>query len=377
LHSTATHPISSADDTNGVTDVFVRDRLTGMTQRMSVDSSGHQANNESQYPSISTDGRYVVFGSYASNLVPGDNNGIYDAFVHDCQLGVTERVSVDSSGGEGNNRHGSSWPSISDDGRYVAFVSDASNLVPADTNGTADVFVRDRQLGTTERVSVDSGGAQGNDSSSAPSMFAGTRYILFTSAASNLVPLDRNSGTDAFLRDRQPVAPAFTSRCEPGSGGVISCPCSNPPAGTERGCDNSAGSGGASLVASGNTQLSADGLAFTTSDENAFGARRPVETFLPAGVVYGQGVRCRRRLYVSARRAQGAAPSRLPTAPPAMYPCRCDPLKRGTPSMRDRPAGTPSSTGIPQSSVAAPRRARSTPRRSVRSPGRSRTPEFG
>ena len=114
-------------------------------------------------PSISADGRFVAFESLASNLVPGDTNGVGDVFVHDRQTGTTERVSVSSAGTQGNGD--SAVPSISADGRFVAFVSVASNLVPGDTNGRLDVFVHDRQTGTTERVSVSSAGTQGNGAS--------------------------------------------------------------------------------------------------------------------------------------------------------------------------------------------------------------------
>src|SRR5512133_439302 len=109
----------------------------GDTTRISVDGSGIQANNPSEYPSISADGRYVVFQSSANNLVPGDTNGTLDIFVHDRNGGTTTRVSVDSSGVQGNGYSGK--PSISADGRYVAFYSYAHNLVPGDTNGVVDV----------------------------------------------------------------------------------------------------------------------------------------------------------------------------------------------------------------------------------------------
>ncbi len=126
-------------DTNGKWDIFVYDRITGMTERVSVNSSGIQANGDSYHASISADGRYVAFESSASNLVPGDTNGRMDIFVHDRITGITERVSVDSSGIQANQGCGS--PSISADGRYVAFTSWASNLVPGDTNGKCDVFL--------------------------------------------------------------------------------------------------------------------------------------------------------------------------------------------------------------------------------------------
>src|SRR5262249_38706966 len=147
-------------DTNGATDVFVHDRLTGATTRVSTDSNAAQGDGASSKPSISADGRYVVFLSAADNLVSGDTNGATDVFMHDLVTGVTTRVSTDSSGAQGNGS--SSNASISSDGRYVAFASAASNLVPSDTNGVPDIFVRDTQAGVTTRVSVDSSGVQGN-----------------------------------------------------------------------------------------------------------------------------------------------------------------------------------------------------------------------
>jgi Tol biopolymer transport system component len=193
-------------DTNAHQDIFVRDRLAGATMRVSVSSSGEQGDNDSRFASISGDGRYVAFHSYASNLVPGDTNGTWDVFVRDRVLGVTERVSV-STGGEQTNGQ-SYYPSISGDGRYVAFQSDASNLVPGDTNGCFDVFVRDRLSGTTERVSVSSAEEQGNWHSQLPCISADGRYVAFHSSATNLVPGDTNVSPygdplpDVFVRDR-------------------------------------------------------------------------------------------------------------------------------------------------------------------------------
>jgi Tol biopolymer transport system component len=184
-------------DTNFSADIFVRDRQSGVTERVSVDSLGVGGNGYSFWPSISADGRYVAFGSGANNLVPGDLNSRFDIFVHDRQTGVTERVS-----GTGGNES-SYLPSLSGDGHYVAFYSHASNLVPGDTNGGADVFVHDRQTGVLERVSVDSLGAEGNGWSTDPSISADGRYVVFDSKSSNLVPGDTNFAADIFVHDRQ------------------------------------------------------------------------------------------------------------------------------------------------------------------------------
>jgi Tol biopolymer transport system component len=195
-----------AGDTNGMTDVFVRDRQTGITERVNVASDGTQANHHSEEASVSDDGRYVAFWSRASNLVPGDTNGRDDVFVHDRQTGATERISVAGNGTQANLD--SYDPVISGDGRYVAFQSFASNLVAGDNSGR-DIFVRDTQTGTTERVSVAADGSQPNSESFEPAISPDGRYVAFWSLASNLVAGDTNgnpdlfANADLFLRDRQ------------------------------------------------------------------------------------------------------------------------------------------------------------------------------
>jgi archaellum component FlaF (FlaF/FlaG flagellin family) len=278
-------------DVNGLKDIFVRDLQSGTTELVSLATGGAQGNGFSDYPSISADGRYVAFESTASNLAPGDTNTLPDLFVRDRQNGTTELVSVDSGGVQGNNV--SEGPAISADGRYVAFQSDATNLVPGDTNSVTDVFLRDRQAGTTERVSVDSGGVQGNHISYLASISGDGRYVGFGSYSSNLVSGDTNGFQDVFVRDRFDV-PAFTSLCDPGVGGVHACPCSNAPSGPGRGCDNSAATGGAVLSASGGTYLSSDSLVFTTSGEKPTATSILLQgpATLTNGAVYGQGVRC-------------------------------------------------------------------------------------
>ncbi len=188
-------------DTNGAVDVFVHDRRTGRTTRVSVASDGTQGNSDSLAPQLSADGRYVAFGSYASNLVPGDTNAEHDGFVHDRWTGRTTRVSVAADGGEANQ--GSSNPVISDNGRYVSYTSGSDNLVRGDTNGVADAFVQDRRTGQVVRVSVASDGAQANDQSYNQVMSGDGRYIVFASRASNLVPGDTNGEADLFLHDRR------------------------------------------------------------------------------------------------------------------------------------------------------------------------------
>jgi len=179
--------------------------LAAVTERMSVDSGGVEGDDWSQCPGVSDDGRFVVFESLATNLVPGDTNGTFDIFVRDRQTGTTERVSVASDGSEGNatsyssNDHG---PDISADGRYVAFYSYASNLVANDTNGVGDIFVRDRQAETTVRVSVASDGSQGNGYSFEPAISGDGQFVVFQSFASNLVADDTNGFGDIYVHDR-------------------------------------------------------------------------------------------------------------------------------------------------------------------------------
>jgi Tol biopolymer transport system component len=188
-------------DTNMRQDIFVRDRQMEETTRVSVASDGSQANDFSQRPFISADGRYVVFESAATNLIPGDMHQIGGVFLHDRQTRETTRISITYDGTQANG--GSGQPSVSADGRYVAFMSWATNLVPGDTNGAGDIFVHDRQTGQTSRVSVSSNGNQGNQSSYLPSISADGRYVAFASDATNLVPGDTNNWRDIFVHDLQ------------------------------------------------------------------------------------------------------------------------------------------------------------------------------
>jgi len=188
-------------DTNLRVDVFVRDRTTGITDRVSVSTAGAQANGTSTRPGIDAAGNMVVFDSDASNLVTGDTNQLMDVFVHTRSIHVTERVSVSSAELQGNNA--SYGPTISADGRLVCLVSLASNLVPDDTNNVEDIFVRDLLAGTTERVSLSSGGEPANSSCTQAAISPGGRWVAFISFATNLVPDDTNDLIDIFIHDRQ------------------------------------------------------------------------------------------------------------------------------------------------------------------------------
>ncbi len=197
-------------DTNGATDIFVYELRTGTTRRVSVATGGGEANGASTRPSISADGNYVAFQSEASNLVAGDTNGVRDIFVRDRMTGETTRVSVDSTGVQGDNRSG--FPSISGHGDSVAFWSTATNLVTGDTNGETDVFVHDRMSGVTTRASVDSAGNQGNNASGIVSISGDSRYVAFESSASNLVNHDANGvNVDVFVYDRKLLTTTLVS----------------------------------------------------------------------------------------------------------------------------------------------------------------------
>lgn len=187
-------------DANGVTDVFVRNRQSGKTTRASKRTNGAEANGTSFAPQISGSGRFVAFTSSATNLIGLDGNGALDVFVHDRTSKKTTRVSTRSNGGEANAS--SVLQGISADGRYVVFNSSASNLVPGDSNGTLDIFVKDRNTGKTKRVSRRSNGAQGNGASQFAAISPNGRYVAFTSVATNLVPNDSNGVQDVFVHDR-------------------------------------------------------------------------------------------------------------------------------------------------------------------------------
>jgi Tol biopolymer transport system component len=214
-----------AADTNRSLDIFVRDVKRKTTQRVSVTSQGQQVSGNVYDPAISANGRFVVFGADSSALVPGDTNGRADLFLHDRRSGSTQRVSVGTGGVQADAD--SSDGSLSADGRYLAFTSLADNLVPGDTNGQVDVFVRDLRRGVTSRVSISSSGAQtgagpgcstsGDTCSDEPQISASGHQVVFTSFATNLVPGDTNNISDVFVRD---LRRGTTIRASVGSGGA-------------------------------------------------------------------------------------------------------------------------------------------------------------
>jgi Ca2+-binding RTX toxin-like protein len=204
FNSAATNLVSN--DTNNSADIFVYDRDTDTIERVSIATNATEGNNHSLLPSISADGRYVAFSSFSSNLVANDTNGAADVFVYDRDTDTVERVSVATDASEGNNdSQGNNHrqpPSISADGRYVAFISGASNLTADDTNGHDDVFVYDRDTDTIERVSIGVGSVEANGESDAVAISGDGRHVAFQSAASNLVADDTNESLDIFIYDR-------------------------------------------------------------------------------------------------------------------------------------------------------------------------------
>jgi len=187
-------------DTNQASDVYLWDRMTSTYERISVATGGGLADGTSERPSISADGRYIAFASAATNLVAGDTNGSVDVFVRDRVAATTTRVSVSSTGAQvsGISRD----PDISDDGTVVAFVSSAFELVPDDANGAADVFVRDLTTGVTTRVSVRTGGGEADQPSVSPVLSGDGNVVAFWSAATNLVAADSNAVADVFVHIR-------------------------------------------------------------------------------------------------------------------------------------------------------------------------------
>jgi len=195
-YSAGTNLVS--EDTNGVSDTFVYDRISQTSERVSISSSGDQGNGNSDYASMTPDGRFVAFASEASNLVADDTNGVRDIFVHDRLNDTTERVSVTSNGTQLNGA--SNIPTISDDGRYVAFHSTATNG-GNDSNGTEDVFVFDLDANTLMKLSTIGAGVAGNGQSAMATVSNDGQFVAFDSFASNLVMDDGNGFQDVFLAD--------------------------------------------------------------------------------------------------------------------------------------------------------------------------------
>ena len=194
------------DDGQGFTDIFVRDRQTATTRRVNLTPEGGDLNNDSLTPSISATGRYVTYTSLASTAVATDSNGVRDVFLVDLETSITELISIATDGTQGDVNSGGLGAGeghVTSDGRYVVYGSFATTLVPNDLNIKDDIFVRDRLNGTTERVSIATDGAEGNDHSMYGSISEDGRYVVYYSTADTLVLDDNNEVADIFLRDRQ------------------------------------------------------------------------------------------------------------------------------------------------------------------------------
>lgn len=187
------------DDRNQVADIFRVDLMSGNLTRVSVNGEQEEANNDSDAPDVSADGRFIVYESNATNLTNDDTNRATDIYLYDSQTGQTERISINSEEEQGNGV--SRNPSVSDDGRYVVFESHSSNLVENDTNQASDIFLRDRELGMTFRLSVTNAGLQANESSMTSMINATGTVVVFHSNADNLVDDDDNDARDIFVRD--------------------------------------------------------------------------------------------------------------------------------------------------------------------------------
>jgi hypothetical protein len=223
-----------AGDTNRASDIFVRDMNSGVLTRASVNAQGQEAGGLYPFswaPRIAANGRFVAFVSYADNLVPNDVGYIDDVFVKDLETGFIERVNVSSTGAAADrptfspgsaSRDGKDdldnidRVSISADGRYVAYHSDATTLVDGDTNGVKDVFVHDRQTHQTQRVSVTTAGVQGAQLSRDPELSADGSTVVFLSRAA-LVPADTNGRWDTYARDLSTGVTSIVSTTENGT----------------------------------------------------------------------------------------------------------------------------------------------------------------
>jgi len=205
-------------DENHYADIFVRDRQLGATRRVNLAPDGSEANDDSLAPWISANGRYVTFTAQATNFVPNDNNHSRDVFLSDLTTGTISLISVATDGTQANfdsGGLGAGPAQVSPDGHYVVFGSFASTLVPNDNNNADDIFVRDRDGNTTERVSVSTDATEANGHSMYGSISADGRYVVYFALADNLVPSDNNEAADVFLRDRQTGA---TTRLSGGTG---------------------------------------------------------------------------------------------------------------------------------------------------------------
>jgi Tol biopolymer transport system component len=275
----------------GCLTIYMRDTQLGTTSLVSASTSGAQNATDATGVAMSADARYVAFNCGANMLVPGDTNGGGDTFVRDMQTPTTFRVSLSSqqipaAGGPFKSPF-PHHPSISADGRYVAFETSRANLVANDTDGKNSIFVRDTITNLTWRVTLASTGAQPSDHCVAPWISGDGTVVAFGSAAANLVPADTNAVMDVFLESHHPTTVGYCY----GDGTGTACPCGNN-GGAEKGCNNSAGTGGALLIGLGTTRVAHDTflLAASTMTPNTFVLFYQGTT--AASVPFGDGIRC-------------------------------------------------------------------------------------
>jgi Tol biopolymer transport system component len=197
-------------DENFTADIFVYQRQTGTTTRVSVYNGGFEADGNSFHPTLSADGRLVAFESDSFNLAWNDPDEGFDIYVYDRQADVIASASVDDAGNMGDDT--STWPSMTPDGRYVAYATDATDIVPGDLNGARDIVLYDRLSGAANRLSLGNSGAEADGDSSHPSISDDGTLVAYESNASNLVPGDSNRATDIFLRDTT-LNPPPVPRC--------------------------------------------------------------------------------------------------------------------------------------------------------------------
>lgn len=222
------------NDTNGWPDVFVWNRVGGVVERINLTYTGGQSTGGGLHPTLSSDGRYVAFSSHSSDLVTGDTNGLLDIFRRDRGSGTTIRVNLSSSGEQAAST--SDEPAISANGRFVSFRSYAANLVVGDTNGARDIFVRDIQ-GTTTRVSVSSFDEEANGNNYAPAISADGGIVVFFSQALNLDSLhaDTNGVDDVYSHGEKPLSeptPTPTDTATPVPTNTVEPTATVPPTST-------------------------------------------------------------------------------------------------------------------------------------------------
>ncbi len=188
-----------ANDTNNAFDVFVKDTLTGVLDRVSVATGGGEADAESRDPRISPDGRWVIFGSFSRTIIVPHNSSTQDIFLHDRTLATTQILSVPTVGGQANQN--CFHADISDDGTKVVFASTATNLVPGDSNLLGDIFLVDVANVAVSRISKSHTGGETDAECRYPDLSGDGSVCVFDSTATNLVPLDTNGASDIFLYD--------------------------------------------------------------------------------------------------------------------------------------------------------------------------------